>query len=135
MSRRGLIVLAHGARDASWAAPFEAMVARVRERAPDAEVRLAFLELMAPAMQDVGAELAGLGCTRVDVLPVFLGAGGVSVKVFGGIMLGISFVLLNNVVGHLGLLHEWTPWIAASVPSVVYLLMSMSAFAWLVRYR
>ena len=62
-------------------------------------------------------------------------AGGVSVKVFGGIMLGISFVLLNNVVGHLGLLHEWTPWIAASVPSVVYLLMSMSAFAWLVRYR
>jgi len=62
-------------------------------------------------------------------------AGGVSVKVFGGIMLGISFVLLNNVVGHLGLLHDWTPWVAASVPSVVYLLMSMSAFAWLVRYR
>ena len=62
-------------------------------------------------------------------------AGGVSVKVFGGIMLGISFVLLNNVAGHLGLLHEWTPWIAASVPSVLYLLMSMSAFAWLVRYR
>ena len=62
-------------------------------------------------------------------------AGGVSVKVFGGVMLGISFVLLNNVVGHLGLLHDWTPWVAASVPSVVYLLMSMSAFAWLVRYR
>jgi lipopolysaccharide export system permease protein len=62
-------------------------------------------------------------------------AGGVSVKVFGGIMLGISFVLLNNVAGHLGMLHEWTPWIAASMPSVIYLLMSMSAFAWLVRYR
>jgi len=62
-------------------------------------------------------------------------AGGVSVKVFGGIMLGISFVLLNNVVGHLGLLHDWTPWMAASVPSLVYLLLSMSAFTWLVRYR
>jgi lipopolysaccharide export system permease protein len=62
-------------------------------------------------------------------------AGGVSLKVFGGVMLGISFVLLNNVVGHLGMLHDWTPWIAASVPSVVYLLMSMSAFTWLVRYR
>jgi lipopolysaccharide export system permease protein len=62
-------------------------------------------------------------------------SGGISVKVFGGVMLGISFVLLNNVVGHLGLLHDWTPWIAASVPSVVYLLLSMSAFAWLVRYR
>jgi lipopolysaccharide export system permease protein len=62
-------------------------------------------------------------------------AGGVSVKVFGGIMLGISFALLNNVVAHLGLLHDWTPWVAASVPSLVYLMLSMSAFAWLVRYR
>ena len=62
-------------------------------------------------------------------------AGGISLKVFGGVMLGISFVLLNNVVGHLGLLHDWTPWIAASVPSALYLLLSMSAFAWLVRYR
>ncbi|MET0383878.1 MAG: LPS export ABC transporter permease LptG [Burkholderiaceae bacterium] len=62
-------------------------------------------------------------------------AGGVSVKVFGGVMLGISFVLLNNVVGHLGLLRDWTPWIAASAPSALYLLLSMSAFAWLVRFR
>ena len=39
--------------------------------------------------------------------------GGISLKVFGGIMLGISFVLLNNVAGHLGLLRNWTPWIVA----------------------
>ncbi len=61
--------------------------------------------------------------------------GGVSYKVFGGIMLGISFVLLNNASGHVGLLRAWTPWVAASAPSLVYLLMSMTAFAWLVRYR
>ncbi len=62
-------------------------------------------------------------------------AGGVSWKVFGGIMLGITFVLLNNLSGHVGLLRDWTPWIAAATPSVLYLLMSMAAFAWLVRYR
>ena len=62
-------------------------------------------------------------------------AGGVSYKVFGGIMLGISFVLLNNASGHLGLLRHWTPWIAAAAPSGLYLLMSLGAFAWLVRYR
>lgn len=62
-------------------------------------------------------------------------SGGVSLKVFGGIMLGISFVLLNNVVGHLGLLRDWTPWFAAAVPSLVYLAMSLAAFAWLVRFR
>lgn len=62
-------------------------------------------------------------------------AGGVSLKVFGGILLGISFVLLNNLAGHIGLLREWTPWAAAALPSLLFLLMSMAAFAWLVRYR
>ena len=62
-------------------------------------------------------------------------AGSVSLKVFGGIMLGISFVLLNNLAGHVGMLRGWTPWLAAAAPSIVYLLLSMAAFAWLVRYR
>ena len=62
-------------------------------------------------------------------------AGSVSFKVFGGIMLGIGFVLLNNLAGHIGLLRGWTPWMAAAAPSGAFLLMSMAAFAWLVRYR
>ncbi len=62
-------------------------------------------------------------------------AGGVSLKVFGGIMLGISFVLLNNVAGHIGLLNSWTPWVVAATPSFIYLLLSLAAFTWLVRYR
>jgi lipopolysaccharide export system permease protein len=62
-------------------------------------------------------------------------ASGISYKVFGGIMLGISFVLLNNFSGHLGLLRGWSPWVAAATPSLAYLLLSMGAFAWLVRYR
>ena len=62
-------------------------------------------------------------------------AGGISYKVFGGILLGISFVLLNNVAGHLGVLRDWTPWLVAAAPSTLYLLLSLAAFAWLVRYR
>ncbi len=62
-------------------------------------------------------------------------AGGTSLKVFGGIMLGISFVLLNSVAEHLGVLSGWTPWMVAAAPSVLYLLFSLGAFAWLVRYR
>lgn len=62
-------------------------------------------------------------------------AGGVSLKVFGGIMLGISFVLMNNVAAHIGLLKNWTPWIVAATPSLIYLLLSFAAFSWLVRYR
>lgn len=63
------------------------------------------------------------------------GGQGISFKVFGGIMLGISFVLLNNLASHLGLLQNWTPWMVAATPSVFYLLLSMAAFTWLIRYR
>jgi lipopolysaccharide export system permease protein len=62
-------------------------------------------------------------------------AGSVSLKVFGGILLGISFVLLNNVAGHIGLLRGWVPWLAAAAPSMLFLLLSLAAFTWLVRYR
>jgi sirohydrochlorin cobaltochelatase len=73
---RGLVLLAHGARDPAWAAPFEAVALRVRAGAPGAQVRLAFLELMTPGLAEAAGELAALGCRRVDVVPVVLGLGG-----------------------------------------------------------
>ena len=75
-SSTGLILFAHGARDPRWAAPFEAVAARVRVQRPDMLVRLAFLEIMSPSLPDAGAELAALGCHDLQVLPLFLGAGG-----------------------------------------------------------
>ena len=74
--RTGLILFAHGARDPRWAAPFEAVATRVRAQRPGVPVRLAFLEFMAPTLPEAGAELVALGCTTLQVLPMFLGAGG-----------------------------------------------------------
>ncbi|MET0518214.1 MAG: LPS export ABC transporter permease LptG [Burkholderiaceae bacterium] len=62
-------------------------------------------------------------------------SGGISLKVFGGIMLGISFIIMNNVAGHIGLLKNWTPWLVSATPSLIYLAISLAAFGWLVRYR
>ncbi len=76
MTARGLILLAHGARDPAWATPFEAVAARVRDRAPGTRVRLAFLELMTPSLEEAANELVALGCPRIDVVPAFLGMGG-----------------------------------------------------------
>jgi sirohydrochlorin cobaltochelatase len=73
---QGLILFAHGARDPRWAAPFEAVAARVRAARPALAVRLAFLEFMAPDLPGACAELAAAGCVHIDVLPMFLGAGG-----------------------------------------------------------
>ena len=72
----GLILFAHGARDPRWAAPFEAVAARVRAQRPAAAVRLAYLEFMSPTLPEAGAQLAAAGCREVAVLPMFLGAGG-----------------------------------------------------------
>jgi sirohydrochlorin cobaltochelatase len=73
---RGLILFAHGARDPAWAAPFEAVAARVRTQLPHCQVRLAFLEFMAPTLGEAGAALAATGCRGVAVVPMFLGTGG-----------------------------------------------------------
>ncbi len=72
----GLILFGHGARDAQWAEPFEAVAARVRSQRPQQPVRLAYLELMAPSLADAAAELCAAGCRTVSVLPLFLGRGG-----------------------------------------------------------
>ncbi|HNJ82163.1 MAG TPA: CbiX/SirB N-terminal domain-containing protein [Piscinibacter sp.] len=74
--RRGLLLFAHGARDPNWALPFEAVVERIRGSAPEVAVALAYLDFMTPGIVDAGDSLAAAGCTRVEVVPLFLGAGG-----------------------------------------------------------
>ena len=74
--KRGLVLFAHGARDPRWAEPFEAVVDRARAQQPTWIVQLAFLELMTPTLFEAGNALAAAGCTRVDIVPLFLGSGG-----------------------------------------------------------
>lgn len=75
-SPHGTLLFAHGARDPAWAAPFEAVAARLRELKPGVPVVLAYLEFMTPDLATAGRQLAGQGCTTVTVVPLFLGAGG-----------------------------------------------------------
>jgi sirohydrochlorin cobaltochelatase len=73
----GLILFAHGARDPRWSEPFERVAAEVRRQRPDVAVKLAFLEFMAPDLPAAAAALVqDAGCTRLQVLPMFLGVGG-----------------------------------------------------------
>lgn len=76
MSKRALILFAHGARSASWAAPFERLRDLTQAREPDVRVELAFLELMSPRLPDVVSALAAEGIVDLTVVPVFLGQGG-----------------------------------------------------------
>jgi len=61
-------------------------------------------------------------------------AGAVGVKVFGGIMLGLSFHLSNTLFSHVGLLHTWPPIVSALVPGTLYLLIALGALRWVDRH-
>jgi len=73
---RALVLFAHGARAASWAAPFERLRALAESRMPGVPVSLAFLELMEPRLPEHVAALAAGGITGITIVPVFLGQGG-----------------------------------------------------------
>lgn len=76
MTQRALILFAHGARAASWAAPFERLRDLTQARQPEVRVVLAYLELMSPRLPDVAAALIAEGIVDITLVPVFLGQGG-----------------------------------------------------------
>ena len=76
MDKKALILFAHGARAASWAAPFQRLRDLTAAQRPDCEVTLAFLELMTPSLPDEVARLVAQGVRDVAIVPVFLGQGG-----------------------------------------------------------
>jgi sirohydrochlorin cobaltochelatase len=71
----GLILFAHGSRDPVWAQPFEAMLARIQQAAPQIPCALAYLELMQPDFASTTAILVERGVTHIRVLPAFLAVG------------------------------------------------------------
>ncbi len=62
-------------------------------------------------------------------------SGNIAGYVFMGVLVGISFFLLNNVFGFVGNLRNWEPWVAAALPGILYSILSLGAFSWLVLRR
>lgn len=61
-------------------------------------------------------------------------SGGVSIKIFAGLMIGISFYALNNIFSFLGVLNTWHPMVVAVVPISVMLICAAVAL-WLLERR
>jgi sirohydrochlorin cobaltochelatase len=71
-----VVLLAHGARDARWMAPFFRMRDAMEPVLAPATVRVAFMEYAAPTLEDAVVEIRRAGRVRVLVVPVFLSGGG-----------------------------------------------------------
>lgn len=70
-----LVLLAHGSRDPDWLETFEDLARRVESRLGAGRVRLAYLELASPGLEETIRRAADDGWHEVRVLPLFLAAG------------------------------------------------------------
>ena len=59
--------------------------------------------------------------------------GGVSIKVFIGIMVGTAFHLMNGLFSSLGVINDWPPFAAAFAPSVIFLAAAALMLWWVER--
>jgi lipopolysaccharide export system permease protein len=81
-----------------------------------------------------------LGCIVMVVLALpfaylHFRTGGITSYVFMGVLIGMSFFMLNNVFNYIGNLQNWVPWLAAGAPGLLYTVLSLGAFGWLVLRR
>ncbi len=72
----GLVLFAHGARDAEWAEPFRDIAKRVAASRADLAVKLAFLEFQSPVLTDAISELVDAGHHHIRIAPLFMAQGG-----------------------------------------------------------
>ena len=59
--------------------------------------------------------------------------GGVSLKIFGGVMLGILFYALNGLFSNLGVINSWPPFASATAPSAMFLVAAAGMLWWIER--
>ncbi|MES2529871.1 MAG: CbiX/SirB N-terminal domain-containing protein [Pseudomonadota bacterium] len=74
-SARGILLFAHGSRDARWREPVEAVMRRVQAQDTTVHVACAYLELVAPDLPTAACTLVESGARRIRVVPLFLGMG------------------------------------------------------------
>lgn len=59
--------------------------------------------------------------------------GGVSLKIFSGVMLGILFYALNGLFSNLGVINAWPPFASATAPSAIFLMAAIAMLWWVER--
>lgn len=62
-------------------------------------------------------------------------SGQIAGYVFGGVLAGVSFWLLNNLFSFAGNLQNWQPWLTSAAPGLIYSAISLLAFWWMVLRR
>ena len=70
----GTILFAHGSRDPQWRMPFEGILKKIQALS-SSPTSLAFLECMAPTLEQAIDDMVSAGIKQISVVPVFLAVG------------------------------------------------------------
>ncbi|RYF76237.1 MAG: cobalamin biosynthesis protein CbiX [Comamonadaceae bacterium] len=73
MTKRAVVLFAHGSRDLRWREPMEAVARRVA--LDGTPVSCAYLEMMTPDLETACGGLVGNGADTIRIVPMFLGMG------------------------------------------------------------
>jgi len=76
-----------------------------------------------PVMMTIAAPIAFMQTRR----------GGVGNKVFIGILLGVGFYMMNQLMLNMGMLGHWLPWVTALAPNLIALALALGAVLWMER--
>jgi sirohydrochlorin cobaltochelatase len=74
-THQGIILFAHGSRDALWRAPIEAVAAQIKQQSHYMDVACAYLELTTPDLPSTALSMIARGVQHIVILPMFLGVG------------------------------------------------------------
>ena len=94
------------------------------------QVMVFFIMAVAAAEVAVGLAILVMMALALPFAYMHVRAGGISLKIFAGIMLGLVFHLLNSLFAHLGAINTWPPVLSATTPAVMFMVL-----AWLMLYR
>lgn len=59
--------------------------------------------------------------------------GGVSLKIFAGVMIGVLFHMLSGLFSNLGAINNWSPALSAVAPSALFMLAAAAMIWWVER--
>jgi sirohydrochlorin cobaltochelatase len=115
------VLFSHGSLEPGWVRPLERLRRMTARRLPGTEVRLAFLERIAPDLPTLVRALYERGVRRIRVVPVFVAPGGHLRRDLPGIardlesrMPGLALTLTRATGEATAVLEATAAWIARS---------------------
>ena len=70
-----LLLMAHGSKNANWLLPFQQLANGLKQEVGEERVRLCFMELASPSLEEVARQLQREGTKYARLLPLFLASG------------------------------------------------------------